>query len=234
MGKDDKLNLIIMRDDSRVRRYRLRVSWFRAFLYAQVVLLLAAGGGAYGGFFYWTKNMELVQTNNTLEENISEMQIHLERLQNIKEILKSNDPEEIQSLFSTVAREKRPIAHEPVDLTEIFVAKDMQLVSVSNLQIRESPDGLRLGFELNNLNEDAISGMTTVYFVARDASVVQAQGDENELSFAIQRFRRVNSMIELPSGLALGDLFALRLVITNTEEEVMFIQTYPLANIVTS
>lgn len=234
MGKDDKLNLIIMRDDSPVRRYRLRVAWFRVFLYAQVVMLLAAAGGGYGGFHYWVKNVQLLQANISMEETISEMQMQLERLQNIEEILKSNDPEEIHSLFSTVAREKRPIADEPVDLAEVFVARDMQLITVSNVQIQDSVEGLRLSFELNNLNENTISGATSINFIARDASVIQAQGDKEELSFAIQRFRRVNTLVELPPGLALEDLFALRLVINNAEGEVMFIQTYPLANIVTS
>lgn len=223
-----------MRDDSRVRRYRVRVSWFRFFLYAQIVLILAAGLGTYGGFTYWVKKLELVQANAALRENISEMQMHLERLQNIEEILKTNDPEEIQALFSSVTREKQALAQQTVDLQEIFVAKDLQLAGVSNLQVRRAGDALRLSFELNNLAEGTLAGVTTVYYVARDATVLQAQGQENELSFEIQRFRKVNSMLQLPPGVTLEDIFALRLVVTNTQGESIFIQTYPLANILTS
>lgn len=233
MGKDDKLSLIIMRDDSRVRRYRVRVSWFRFFLYAQAVLLLAAVVGAYGGFTYWTKNMGLKQTNLALREDVSEMQMQLERLQNIEEILKTNDPEEIQALFSSVTREKHSIAQQPVDLQEIFIAKDLQMAAVSNLQLRKSGDALRLSFELNNLGEGVLSGRTLIYYVARDASVIQAQGDESELSFEIQRFRRVNSILHLPSGVNLEDIFALRVVVTDAAGESVFIQTYPVVNILT-
>ncbi len=234
MSKDDKLNLIIMRDDSRVRRYRVRVSWFRFFLYAQIVLILAAGLGAYGGFTYWIKKLELIQANAALRENISEMQIHLERLQNIEKILKTNDPEEIQALFRLGTREKHALAQQTVDLQEVFVAKDLQMIRVSNLQLRRAGDGLRLNFELNNLVKGTLAGTTSVYYVARDATVIQAQGEENELSFEIQRFRRVNSMLQMPSGIILEDIFALRLVIANNEGKSIFIQTYPLVNILAS
>jgi len=234
LSKDDKLNLIIMRDDSRVRRYRVRVSWFRFFLYAQIVLILAAGLGAYGGFTYWIKKLELIQANAALRENISEMQIHLERLQNIEKILKTNDPEEIQALFRLGTREKHALAQQTVDLQEVFVAKDLQMIRVSNLQLRRAGDGLRLNFELNNLVKGTLAGTTSVYYVARDATVIQAQGEENELSFEIQRFRRVNSMLQMPSGIILEDIFALRLVIANNEGKSIFIQTYPLVNILAS
>jgi len=234
LSKDDKLNLIIMRDDSRVRRYRVRVSWFRFFLYAQIVLILAAGLGAYGGFTYWIKKLELIQANAALRENISEMQIHLERLQNIEKILKTNDPEEIQALFRLGTREKHALAQQTVDLQEVFVAKDLQMIRVSNLQLRRAGDGLRLNFELNNLVKGTLAGTTSVYYVVRDATVIQAQGEENELSFEIQRFRKVNSMLQLPSGIILEDIFALRLVIANNEGKSIFIQTYPLVNILVS
>lgn len=234
MSKDDKLNLIIMRDDSRVRRYRVRVSWFRFFLYAQIVLILAAGLGAYGGFTYWIKKLELIQANAALRENISKMQIHLERLQNIEEILKTNDPEEIQALFRLGTREKHALTQQTVDLQKVFVAKDLQMIGVSNLQLQRAGDGLRLNFELNNLVKGTLAGTTSVYYVARDATVIQAQGEENELSFEIQRFRKVNSMLQMPSGIILEDIFALRLVIANNEGKSIFIQTYPLVNILAS
>jgi len=234
LGTDDKLNLIIMRDDSRVRRYRIRISWFRFFLYAQLVLLLAAGLGAYGGVTFWFKNLELEQTNSNLQDNIYEMQIQLERLQNIKEILKTNDPEEIHALFSSVSRDKQALPAQKIDLQKVFVAKDLQMAGVSNLQLREIDEKLRLSFELNNLTDTTLVGKTSVYFITRDAGVIQAEGEENELSFEIQRFRRVNSILHLPPNVAKDDIFALRLAIINSEGESIYIQTYPFVNILTS
>lgn len=234
MSKDEKLNLIIMRDDSRVRRYRVRLSWFRFFLYAQIVLLLAAGLGAYGGFTYWVKKLELSQSNAALREEISEMQMQLERLQNIEEILKTNDPEEIQALFSSVTRERASLAQNPVDLLEIFTATDLQMAGVGNLQIRRTGDGLRLSFELNNLTDKTISGTTLVYFITKDATVIQAQGKDSELNFEIQRFRKINAMLHLPPGLTVDEIFALRVSIANSKGESIFIQTYLFANIITS
>jgi hypothetical protein len=234
LSKDDKLNLIIMRDDSRVRRYRIRVSWFKFFLYAQIVLILVAGLGAYGGFTYWVKKLELVQANSALREDISEMQIHLERLQNIENILRTSDPAEIQALFSSMTREKQALAQQAVDLQEIFVAKDLQIAGVSNLQIQRAGGGLRLRFELNNLGGGTLVGMMSVYYVVRDATLIQAQGEKGEFSFEIQRFRKVNSMLQLPPGVTLENIFALRLEIKNNKGESIFIQTYPLEDILTS
>ncbi len=234
MGKDDKLNLIIMRDDSRVRRYRVRVSWFRFFLYAQLVMLLAAGLGTYGGITFWLNNMELAQANIGLQEDISEMQMQLERLQNIEAILQTNDPEEIHTLFSTVSQDKQTPPTPSIDLKEIFIAKDLELAAVSNLQVRKADENLRLSFELNNLADKTLVGKTLIFLVARDASVTQAEGEENELSFEIQRFRRVNSLLYLPPDIDVDDIFAIRVTITDSEGESIFIQTYPFANVLTS
>lgn len=234
MSKDDKLNLIIMRDDSQVRRYRVRVAWFKFLLYVQLVLVAAAGAGTYAGVTYWIKHMDLAQTNSRLEETLAEKHIQLERLQNIEKIMQSNNTEEIQGIFNSVSRGKQDVAQQPpLDLGDIFMAKDLQVAGVNNLQIRKVDGGLRLSFELNNLTDEILTGKTSVFFIARDASVRQAEGDETELSFEIQRFRRVNSLLKLPQNLDLEDVFAMRLVIENSEGESLFVQTYPLVNILT-
>ena len=233
MGKDDKLSLIIMRDDTRVRRYRLRVAWFRFFLYLQIVLILGAVGGSYAGIVYWGQHLELVNANKDLRAQLSDQSIQLERLQNIQEILKTNDPEEIHSLFSTVTKERQSLP-QVVNLQKIFVAKDLQVAGVTNLQLKKAGEDLRINFELNNLAEGTLSGEVKVYFITQEASVLEAQGEESELAFTIQRFRRVNSLLKVPSGLGLDTIFAIRVVIFGNDDEEVFTQTYPVANILTS
>ncbi len=230
---DDKLNLIIMRDDTRVRRYRLRVVWFKFFLYLQIALVLAAVGGSYAGVVYWGQHLELVNTNKNLRNQLSDQSIQLERLQNIQEILKTSDPEEIHSLFSTVTRERQSLP-QVINLQDIFVAQDLQIAGVANLQLRQAAEDLRITFELNNLVEGTLSGEIKVYFITQEASVLEAQGDENELTFEIQRFRRVNSLLKVPTGLDLDTIFAIRVAIFSNDDEEVFTQTYPIANILTS
>ncbi|GAB6060281.1 hypothetical protein [Desulfonatronum parangueonense] len=233
MNKDDKLSLLIMRDDSPVRRYRFRTAWFRLFLYIQVFLLLAAFGGAYAGITFWGQHLELVNENKALQDNIADKAIRLERLENIQEILNTSDPGEIQALFSAVSKE-RQVNAPVVNLQEVFHSRDLQMAGVSNLQLSQAGDDLRIQFELNNLSDDTLSGSIRIYFVTQQANVIEAKGDENELSFEIQRFRRVNSLLELPSGMELESIFALRVIIGNEKDDVFFIQTYPVHSILTT
>jgi hypothetical protein len=231
LGKDDKLTLLLMRDVGHVRQYQFRRMWFNLFLYAQAGLFLAAASGLYGCFFHWSRHMELINIHAALREQASEQQMHIARLQHVLEILTTGE-HELKILFSThySTHSSGPGSRE-IDLSTLFAHVDLQVVSVSNLQVRTVGDKLRLSFELHNHAGGSISGMTSVYLVRRNASVFQAQADKDELSFAIERNREVNSMLELPSGIALDDIFALRLVISNTEHEDMFIQTYILSDI---
>lgn len=207
--------------------------WLKFFIYVQLFLLLAAIAGGYAGLSYWGQHLELTNANKALRAEIADKAIHLERLQNIQTILKTSDPEEIQSLFSTVSKE-RETNSRVVNLQDVFVAKDLQLAGVANLQLRSAQDDLRIHFELNNLSEGTLIGKISVYLILQDASVIEVQGEDNEMTFEIQRFRRVNSLLEIPSGVQMDSVFALRLVIENDANEELFIQTYPVSNIFTS
>lgn len=232
MSKDEKLNLIFMRDDSRVRRYRFRVTWIKCFVFIQFFLLLAAICGTSAGIFYWRHHGALSTANSELREQIAEQSAHVERLQNIQEIIKTSEPQEIQSLFNTVTRQRQSLP-QVINLQDIFVARDLEIAGVTNLQLQEAEDSLRITFELNNLGDETLSGTIQVFFITQQATVIEAQGEENELSFEIQRFRRVNSLLQLPEGLDLEMIFAIRLVIQDQDAEEVFIQTYPVGNIFT-
>lgn len=232
MGKDDKLNLIIMRDDSRVRRYRVRIAWFKAFFYIQTILIVAAVAGGYFGIRYWGQHLELELVNKTLREQISDQSFQLERLKNIQNILDTSD-EEIQSLFSTVAQERKDLPRF-INLQDIFSAKDLRKAGVANLQLTKAGDELKVDFKLNNLSEGTLSGSINIYFITQEASVLEALDQDNELRFEIQRFRRVSSLLIIPPGMVFDSIFAIRLVILDNNEEELFIQTYPIATVLTT
>jgi len=222
-----------MRDDSQVRRYRLRAGWFKLFFYVQTILLIAAVGGSYAGIKFWGQHLELANENKAKQEELAAMSIQLERLQNIEEILKTNDPAEIKSLFNAVTKEREPL-QPSIDLNDLFVSKDLQVAAVANLQLKQKADDLRISFELNNMSDEVLSGRSRIYAITNDAQAIEVQGEEAELSFEIQRFRRVNSRLQLPEKVTLDSVFAIRLVITDNENQELFVQTYPLSNILTS
>ncbi|WP_045222529.1 hypothetical protein [Desulfonatronum thioautotrophicum] len=233
MGKDDKINLILMRDDSRVRRFRLRVFWIWMFLCALVVLTVVALGGAATAIYTWGNHLEMANENAELRDRLAQQSFELERLKNVQEILKTNDPVEMHDLFNTVTRERASLP-QVVNLQDLFVTHDLEMAGVNNLQLQKAEESLRISFELNNLSDDTLSGSIRVYFITQEASVIEAQGDENELSFEIQRFRRVNSPLRVPTGMDLEVIFAIRIVIQDNDAEKIFIQTYPVANILTT
>lgn len=233
MGNDDKLSLIIMRDASQVLRYRIPVIWLKLSACILVVLVLAAVGGSYAGFIYWNHHSDLVSTNNKLHLQLAEQSIQLERLQNIEEIIANSDPQEIGTLFSSVASQ-RQTAPQMVNLQDIFVAMDMQMAGVTNLQLQHAGDELRISFELNNLTDAVLAGSINIYLITREALVLEALGEGNQLGFRIQRFRHVETTLTIPPGVEPEALFAVRVVIQDQNDKQVFIQTYPLTVVLTS
>ena len=230
MSRDEKLNLIFMRDDSRVRRYRLRVVWIKGFLFIQILLVAAALCGTSAGIYYWQQYDALAIANDELREQLSEQAAHGERLRNIQEILKTSEPQEIQALFNTVTKQRQSLP-QAINLQDIFVAKDLERAGVTNIQLQETEDNLRITFDLNNLAEETLSGTIRVFFITQQATVIEAQGGKSELRLEIQGFKRVDSRLRLPDGLELEMIFAIRLVIQDQDAQEVFIQTYPVANI---
>ncbi|MGE4555627.1 MAG: hypothetical protein AB7D07_02285 [Desulfovibrionaceae bacterium] len=81
-----KLTLLFIRDDSTVRRFRLRPFWLKlaAYLFGCMVVLTAIS--SYGAYRFWTKYSKLLAVHNQLEIRHHEMQVKLERLANLEKL----------------------------------------------------------------------------------------------------------------------------------------------------
>jgi hypothetical protein len=229
-----KYNVLLMRDDTNVRRYRLSPFWIRLALYSTLLLILVAAGGGYAGFTYWKENRVLVQENRQISRDLMDARMELERLDNIDQILKSNDPEELQSLIGSVSAEienQKP-AKPPLNLNNMFEFVDLQQVRVDDLQARFTNNGMRVSFNLNNLlTEDTLSGQADVLLLASDGSLVDVNTNDSQLAFQIQRFKRITANFPLPEKYGKSNLFALRIVIKNDQDQIIFSETFPLAHI---
>ena len=58
-----------------------------------------------------------------------------------------------------------------------------------------------------------MTGQADFIFVTKDGKSVDAKTNKRDLSFQIQRFKRIQTAFVLPDGLDMKDLFGLRLVI---------------------
>lgn len=231
---DSKYSVLFMRDDRDVTRYRVSPFWLKMFIFTQIFLFMCAAGGIYMGVRGFKINNELQGENKGLEQRLVDAEVRLERLGNMEKILQSYDPAELQSLLSAATSEveQEQVEQVEVDLNKVFTQVDTQQVGVENLQAKISKRKLSVSFELNNLQAaKAVVGQANIGFVKKDGSAVEAKLKKSDLSFQIQRFKRIQTSFLLPDGLERKDLFGLRLEIKGKGGDVIFAETYPFYHI---
>ncbi|WP_319764291.1 hypothetical protein [Maridesulfovibrio sp.] len=226
-----KYNVLFMRDDDSVKRYRLSPFWLRVLLWIVILLAICAGAGAWAGYTFWTENMHLKQDKIELQKNLSDASVQLERLENVNKILDSYDPNELQSLLAAVPVEEKKVESTPaVNLDKLLFYKNLMRAGVENVKLRKSGGRLALSFDLNNLQTaSALSGLAKIALIKNDGKSVEIKANHNDMSFHIQRFKVVRTRFSVPSGSELDDLYGVRLMITTNKGELIFSEVYPLS-----
>ena len=233
---DSKYSVLFMRDDRDVTRYRVSPFWLKMFVFCQLFLLLCAVGGIYMGVRGFDINANLRSEKKDLEQRLVDAEVRLERLGNMEKILESYDPSELQSLLSAATSEAdQSETKEMVDLNKIFVRTDTRQVGVENMQAKLVGSKVSVSFELNNLQAStSMAGQADFIYLTKDGKVVDAETNKNDLSFQIQRFKRIQTDFLLPEGMDKKDLFGLRLEIRGKDGDVIFAETYPFYHILAS
>lgn len=233
---DSKYSVLFMRDDRDVTRYRVSPFWLKMFVCSQVFLLLCAGGGIYMGVRGFKVNADLQSEKKGLEQRLVDAEVRLERLGNMEKILESYDPTELQSLLSAATSESaQPEEREEVNLNKIFVRTDTRQVGIENMQARLTGRKLSVSFELNNLQASkSMAGQADFVYLTKGGKVEDAETNKDDLSFQIQRFKRIQTTFLLPEGMDQKDLFGLRLEIRGKDGDVIFAETYPFYHILAS
>lgn len=233
---DSKYSVLFMRDDRDVTRYRVSPFWLKMFVCSQIFLLLCAAGGIYMGVRGFKVNADLQSEKKGLEQRLVDAEVRLERLGNMEKILESYDPTELQSLLSAATSEAaQPEEREEVNLNKIFVRTDTRQVGIENMQARLAGRKLSVSFELNNLQASkSMAGQADFVYLTKGGKVEDAETNKDDLSFQIQRFKRIQTTFLLPEGMDQKDLFGLRLEIRGKDGDVIFAETYPFYHILAS
>lgn len=232
-----KYNVLMMRDNSPVKRFRMSPVWLKLGLYFLLLLMACAGAGGYFGVTFWQQNRQLRDEIASTQRELREVRIELERLQNIDKILKSNDPEELQALFGNVVAEPSPERPAPppppkVNLSQVFKRIDLQQVKIDNMLAKFQSGKMYVSFNLNNLQtEETVTGRADLEIVTNTGKDRPLSLNRNDLVFQIQRFKQISTTFSLPPSIPVDDIFGLRLVIRKPSGQVIFSETYPLANI---
>ncbi|AMK12672.1 MAG: hypothetical protein AB7E51_13545 [Pseudodesulfovibrio sp.] len=233
---DSKYSVLFMRDDRDVTRYRVSPFWLKMFVCSQIFLLLCAAGGIYMGVRGFKINADLQSEKKGLEQRLVDAEVRLERLGNMEKILESYDTTELQSLLSAATSEaEQPEEREEVNLNKIFIRTDTRQVGVENMQAKLAGRKLSVSFELNNLQASkSMAGQADFVFLTKGGKVEDAETNKDDLSFQIQRFKRIQTTFLLPEGMDQKDLFGLRLEIRGKDGDVIFAETYPFYHILAS
>lgn len=231
---DSKYSVLFMRDDRDVTRYRVSPFWLKMFICTQVFLFLCAAGGIYMGVRGFKINSTLHTENKGLEQRLVDAEVRLERLGNMEKILQSYDPAELQSLLSSATSEvEQQVEQEKVDLNKVFIRVNTGQVGVENLRVKLDMRKISVSFELNNLRAStAVVGQASLSFVKKDGSPLEARYKKGDLSFQIQRFKRIATSFILPDGVEEKELFGLRLEIEGKDGDIIYAETYPFYHIV--
>lgn len=231
--RSTKYNIILMRDDTSVRRFRLRPFWLKFFIIGFIFLLFSSIAGAYISYVLYEEKEAISRSHENKEEMLSEARRELQRLQNVEEMLKSYN-ELDQSSFLAGSRPKKE-TRSMVDLSDMFGLVDTGIVGISNVQVRlvRDRDRMNVQFEINNLQSDATaSGRIFLSLIRQDGLEVELGLEDNDLDFAISRFKNVEVTFDFPETVDEDNLFALRLVARDTNGSKVYAETFPLSHII--
>jgi len=238
---DAKYNVILLRDDQPVRRYRLSIFWLKLLLWIFFLLMLAASAGIYGTLSFWTRFDDLEQRRDQLEKLVQEKNVKLERLDSMAKIL--SEYEELSSTQPSQADKKsgqkelpretapaRELDTRPaIDLSKLFANLDLKRVAVRNISLKPLDNkAFQLSLELTNEDGKTLQGQLGLSAITRDAKEFAIDSKSEELVFQINKAKPVTVNVSLPEAIDIGQVFGIKLVVTAVDGKPLFSETYPL------
>ncbi len=255
-----KLSILVMRDDSKVKRMRVSPFFIRFCLYALIAIILVGAAGTYAGYKFWKDSASLEKDKSILAERLVEAKVKIERLENIENILKSDDPTELQTLLGSFnpdavslivdvpskdeATEKAAVGdqktpQEPecpkIDLTKILQSEDAGVVSITNFSMKttDKKEIVMFSFELANIqSEKTLAGDLVLFAISKDGSIHGIKAAKKEMDFSIQRYKQVSITAELPQDTSIEDVYGFRLVTNTSSGKKVFSEIYPISKLI--
>lgn len=232
-------NIILMRDDAHVRRFRLKAIWFKVSAYLAVCILLAAAFSIWAALTLWSGNKALRKDIDALQETAHENAVELQRLQNMELMLKKvADPLGEHTVLETLTQGVAPEAPgspSDVDLNAMLAEKNTGRAKVEKVSLRQGQHHWTLSFELSNPDKDnALEGLYLIQVVATNGTHHNVTLDKEQVHFRIQRFKKIEMEFSLPPSLQQEDIFGVRLVIDELGGATVFSKAWQLSSILRS
>jgi len=243
---DAKYNVIFLRDDQPVRRYRLDPVWIKFFLWTFFILLAAAIGGVYFSVSFWAQYEDLQQRRVQLEKLAQEKDVKLERLMSMSKVLREYD--ELGTQVALSAEEKGRIAkkeailretpaREPepkalVDLAKLFASVNLKVVNLKNISLKPLDNkAFKLALDIGGEDGKPLTGQLGLSAITKDAKEFSIEAKEEELALQLPKPKLMAVNMTLPESLDIGQVFGLKITVAGPDGKTLFSQIYPLTQI---
>jgi hypothetical protein len=246
MAGSGKVDILILRDNAGVRRYRIAAGWLRALWLTPLALLLLLGAAVAVAYHLRQDNNALARRFDAMRSEIDTAGERLLRLENIEKILRTKDVTELETLIGSYNadnpgwwKHKPDDRKEPAETKEREVARpdlakllskvDANQAGIDNLRVKIENKKLALNFDLSNVTpQTGLVGRAEVALVGNDASLTPLKAEKDELNFQIQRFKQIAANLALPQKIESKDIYGIKLSIVDPTGKVVFSQVYPL------
>jgi len=220
--KDSNFSVLFMRDGSDVKSFRVSprrlklLLWIVGILGLLVTIALAVGLRSFVGYRL------LLNERRSLESSLAEAQVNLERLGNLDKIQKAQGKDSGKGQ----AAEKTT----PASAQRAFSLVNTGAMTVENFRGQVGSQSVNATFDLNNRASGALSGEIRLLLLRNDGSLTPLDVPAQDLTYQIQRFKRISTSAPVPEGLTRREALGLRIEIKTSEGELIFGETYALGN----
>ncbi|MGE4262884.1 MAG: hypothetical protein AB7E46_00250 [Desulfovibrio sp.] len=224
--KNASYSVLFMRDDADVKSLRVSPKRLRLLLWISVGLGVVVLIGLIIGLRSFVGYRSLINERRDLEVQLAEVQVNLERLGNLDKLQKGAAAAPAKDAGKGQAAEK---GSQP--LSRAFAKVDAGAIAVENFRAQVSGSTLTTSFDLNNRAQGWVTGGITLLLLRNDGTLTElAAQNSSDLTFQIQRFKRISATANAPEGLTRKEALGLRVEIKNSDGEVILGETYALGS----
>lgn len=224
--KNASYSVLFMRDDADVKSLRVSPKRLRLLLWISVGLGVVVLIGLIIGLRSFVGYRSLINERRDLEVQLAEVQVNLERLGNLDKLQKGAPAAPAKDAGKGQAAEK---GSQP--LSRAFTKVDAGAIAVDNFRAQVTGSTLTTSFDLNNRAQGWVTGGITLLLLRNDGTLTElAAQNSSDLTFQIQRFKRISATANAPEGLTRKEALGLRVEIKNSDGEVILGETYALGS----
>lgn len=222
--KDASYSVLFMRDDTDVKSFRVSPKRLRGLLWVCGCVGVLVAVGLIMGTHSFVGYRLLLAEKRALEVRLADIQVDLERAGNLEMMQKSLDEKGGDKADAAA----KPAAQSGQAAGRAFARVASGSIAVENIRTNVNGGALHATFDLNNRAGEALSGEVRLLLLKTDGTLQEMEWPAQDLTFQIQRFKRIATSAKLPEGVARRDVLGLRVEIMNSSGEMLLGETHAL------